>query len=205
MTIAELPGAGNPTIDAIPFASCTYPEGTLNPCTNPPSVTTSNQLTCDQRGEPRPDPADGANGNCDIGAYEYQIPIIDCSPAVASNPNLTALLPFYFMPEYIFGVNNQAKPYNLKIDGVTQDKVPTGLPLCPNAFWSATTTYVRTNNEPLQPGPSALQYLIHLTATDNATGVSCTGAVPVCVKGLFGPACAPLSAKATSYDATKCP
>jgi hypothetical protein len=130
---------------------------------------------------------------------------IDCSPAVASNPNLTALLPVMFFPEYVFGVNDYARPYNLQITGVTQNKVPTGLPLCPNAFWSGTTTYVRTNNEPLQPGPSSLEYQIEFTATDVGTGASCMGAVPVCVKGLFGPACAPLSAKVPSYDATKCP
>jgi CSLREA domain-containing protein len=78
MTIAELPNAGNPTIDAIPFADCTYPSRTLNPCTNPPSITPSSQLTCDQRGEPRPDPADGADGNCDIGAYEFQESVQSC-------------------------------------------------------------------------------------------------------------------------------
>lgn len=71
MTIKELPGQGNPTIDAIPFASCTYPSGSLNPCRNPPSITTSDQLICDQRGFGRPDPKDGARGNCDIGAYEF--------------------------------------------------------------------------------------------------------------------------------------
>ena len=60
----------SPAVDAIPFTLCTYPAGTLNPCTNPLSTTTSNQLTCDQRGEPRPDPAGGSNGPCDIGAYE---------------------------------------------------------------------------------------------------------------------------------------
>jgi hypothetical protein len=72
-TIAEL--SGSPSIDAIPHASCTFPSGTLNPCTNPPALTISDQLTCDQRGAPRPDPADGSNGPCDIGAYEYQKPV----------------------------------------------------------------------------------------------------------------------------------
>jgi hypothetical protein len=198
MTFAELPGPGNPTIDAIPFASCTYLAGTLNPCTNPPSTTPSNQLTCDQRGFVRP-----INGTCSAGAYQYaSVPRIDCSPAVASNPNLTALLPFYFMPEYVFGVNDYARPYNLKITGVTQDKAPTGLPLCPNAFWSGTTTYVRTNNEPLQPGPSSLQYQIEFTATDTGSGVSCKGSVPVCVQGVLdrGQPCTGTAI----YDATSC-
>jgi hypothetical protein len=52
-------------------------------------------------------------------------------------------------------------------------------------------------------GPSSLLYQIEFTATDTGTGASCNGAVPVCVKGLFGPACS--SAKTPSYDATKCP
>ncbi len=197
-------GSSSVAIDKIPHASCTFPAGTLNPCSNPPSLTASNQLTCDQRGEPRPDPVDGPNGNCDIGAYEFQA-TISCGNAFVSNPNLTALLPVMFFPEYIFGVNDQARAYTLKITGVTQDKQPTGFPLCPNAFWSGTTVYVRTNNEPLQPGPSGLLYSIEFTATDNATGASCTGAAPVCVQGLFqsGQQClAPLD---TSYDATKCP
>lgn len=60
----------SPAIDAIPFASCTYPSGSLNPC----STSTSLQLTCDQRGEPRPDAEDGGSGNCDIGAFELQVP-----------------------------------------------------------------------------------------------------------------------------------
>ncbi len=30
------------------------------------------QLTCDQRGMPRPDPVDGNNGPCDVGAFEFQ-------------------------------------------------------------------------------------------------------------------------------------
>jgi predicted outer membrane repeat protein len=160
---------------------------------------TPQQLTIDQRGDTRP-----VNGTCSAGAYQFVSPI-DCSTASASTPNLTGLLPFYFMPEYVFGVNNQVRAYNLQITGVTQDKRPTGLPLCPNAFWSGTTTYVRTNNEPLQPGPSGLLYQIQFKATDVNSGVSCTGAVPVCVQGLFhsGQQClAPLE---LSYDATKCP
>ena len=59
-TIALQPTS--PAIDAIPFASCT--DQAMPP----------NQLTTDQRGEPRPDPADGPDGPCDIGAYEFQKP-----------------------------------------------------------------------------------------------------------------------------------
>ena len=60
---------GSAAIDAIPSASCTY-LGTLNPCTVPPSNTTSKQLNCDQRFYGRPDPDDGATPSCDVGAYE---------------------------------------------------------------------------------------------------------------------------------------
>jgi CSLREA domain-containing protein len=174
----------------IPAAKCTDSSG--------------NPLTTDQRSDTRP-----VNGTCSAGAYQYEgvgaPPVIDCSATTASNPNLTALLPVMFFPENIFGVNDPNGGYNLKITGVTQDKKPAGFPLCPNAFWSGTTTYVRTNNEPLQPGPKGLLYSIEFTATDKGTGQSCQGAVPVCVQDIFdrGKAClAPLD---KSYDATKCP
>ncbi len=49
---------GSPAIDQIPFNAC------LDQNSQP--------LKVDQRGEPRPDPEDGANGPCDIGAYEFQ-------------------------------------------------------------------------------------------------------------------------------------
>ena len=58
-TIALL--AGSPAIDAIPVASCTDQ-----------ATPTPNALTTDQRGIPRPDPVDGSNGACDIGAYEFE-------------------------------------------------------------------------------------------------------------------------------------
>ena len=79
-------------VDAIPFASCTFTSGTLNPCTNPPALTTSNQLICDQRGEPRPDPEDGPNGACDIGAFELQQSI----SFARFRPLLIVDLPQYF-------------------------------------------------------------------------------------------------------------
>lgn len=50
--------SGSPAIDAIPHASCTD------------QATPPNQLTTDQRGFGRPDPGDGPDGPCDIGAYE---------------------------------------------------------------------------------------------------------------------------------------
>jgi predicted outer membrane repeat protein len=183
---------GTPANTFIPAAECTDQSG--------------NPLTTDQRGFARP-----VKGTCSAGAYQYASVPIDCSPAVASNPNLTAVLPV-FASEYVFGVNNQARPYNLQITGVTQDKPVPGFPLCPNAFWSSTTTYVRVTNEPLQPGPTGLQYLIHFTATDTGTGASCNGAVPVCVQGILnsGQPCVPPPAPGAiiatlAFDATKCP
>ena len=167
----------------IPAADCTDQSG--------------NPLTTDQRGVARP-----VDDTCSAGAYQYSP--IDCSQAFVSTPNLTALLPVMFFPEYIYGVKDINGGYGLKVTGVTQDKPTTGLPLCPNAFWSGTTIYVRTNNEPLQPGPSGLQYQIQFTATDNASGFSCTGAAPVCVQGLFQSG-QPCQAVAVFYDATKCP
>ena len=64
-TIALLPGS--PAIDTIPQAACTYQN--VNPCTNPPTPSSSGPLVCDQRGEPQPPPGQSA---CDIGAFELQ-------------------------------------------------------------------------------------------------------------------------------------
>jgi hypothetical protein len=61
-TIALL--AGSPAIDQIPTSP-------TNECTD----ASGSPLTTDQRGEPRPDPGDGPNAPCDIGAYEFQDPI----------------------------------------------------------------------------------------------------------------------------------
>jgi hypothetical protein len=55
-TIALKPSS--PAIDAIPEASCVDSNG--------------DRVSTDQRGRPRPDPSDGPNGPCDIGAYESQ-------------------------------------------------------------------------------------------------------------------------------------
>jgi len=68
-TIALL--LGSPAVDAIPFASCTDASG--------------KQLTTDQRGMPRPNPLDGSNGPCDIGAYEVQVEIFNAPPLMAAN------------------------------------------------------------------------------------------------------------------------
>ncbi len=54
--------AASPAVDAIPFASCTD------------QATPPDRLKNDQRGKPRPDPADGPTGPCDVGAYEFQTP-----------------------------------------------------------------------------------------------------------------------------------
>jgi hypothetical protein len=65
-TIALSSSSTNPAINLIPLASCTYRE-TVNPCSTSGS---GDQLTCDQRGDPRPGiPTADA---CDAGAYEYQ-------------------------------------------------------------------------------------------------------------------------------------
>jgi predicted outer membrane repeat protein len=80
----------SPAIGAIPLASCTYPSGSLNPCTNPPAVTMSDQLTCDQRGYGRP----GPDGNCSIGAFEYgassATPTPTATPTGTPTPTPTA-------------------------------------------------------------------------------------------------------------------
>ena len=60
--------AGSAAIDAIPVADCTYQN--VNPCTNPPTNSSSGPLVCDQRGEPRP--GSGASA-CAIGAFEPQL------------------------------------------------------------------------------------------------------------------------------------
>jgi len=162
-----------------------------------------NALTSDQRGDTRP-----VNGTCSAGAYQYEAlgaapPVIDCSTATASGPNLTALLPRLFFPEQINGVIDPNGGYNLKITGVSQNKPVRGLPGCPDAFWRGTTTFVRTDYEPLK-GPGGLLYQIQFTATDIATGASCTGAVPVCVGGHSRRTQACLT-DLGSFDATKCP
>jgi hypothetical protein len=74
-------GNGSAAIGFIPEASCTYQN--VNPCTNPPAVSASGPLVCDQRGEPRPNP--GANPPaCDSGAFELQT-FTQFKPALSVN------------------------------------------------------------------------------------------------------------------------
>lgn len=85
-TIALQPTS--PGIDAIPFASCTD------------QATPPHQLKNDQRGKPRPDPADGATGPCDVGAYEFQTPgpIITTVPDVILTNNQFTITGQNFTP-----------------------------------------------------------------------------------------------------------
>jgi CSLREA domain-containing protein len=61
-TVALLPTS--PAVDAVPMSPTNY-------CTEVDGTT---PITTDQRGEPRPDPEDGPDGPCDIGAFELQVP-----------------------------------------------------------------------------------------------------------------------------------
>ncbi len=77
----------SPAIDAIPPAACTYPSSLpANPCSTTGSVT--DQLTCDQRGEPRPGDTSNGNVNCDVGAYELQ-PTATPTPSPSPTPTGT--------------------------------------------------------------------------------------------------------------------
>jgi hypothetical protein len=67
-------GPDSPAIDQIPLAACVDAQG--------------RPLTADQRGMPRPSPA---NGLCDIGAYEYQVPL---SPTTTRLTSSTAMSSF---------------------------------------------------------------------------------------------------------------
>ena len=195
---------GSIAIDAIPLASCTFPSGTLNPCSNPPTLTMSDHLTCDQRGEPRPDPAHGSTANCDIGAFESSAEVsIDCSHAAVSSPNLTAISPFIFYPESVTGVTDPAGAFSISITGVRQNKPVPGFVFCPNAKILGTTAFLRTNAEALQ-GSGGLLYGIQFKATDTRSGASCAAAVPVCVQDIFHRG-QPCLANSPIYDATKCP
>jgi CSLREA domain-containing protein len=167
----------------IPSASCTDYFG--------------NPLTNDQRGDKRP-----VNGTCSAGAYQYETagaapPVIDCSTAVASNPHLVALLPVYY-PEQVTGVTDSAGGFSISLTGVLQSK-PVTPRLCPDAFITGTTAFVRATNQSVSGN---LLYSIGFTATDTNSGTSCTGAAPVCVQDLLH-AGNPCSGTAT-YDATKC-
>jgi len=68
-TIAELPLSVS--IDAIAIGTC------------------HNFTTTDQRGMPRPDPEDGPDGPCDIGAYEYQASTAIPTPTATATATAT--------------------------------------------------------------------------------------------------------------------
>ncbi|MGH8011089.1 MAG: choice-of-anchor Q domain-containing protein, partial [Candidatus Binataceae bacterium] len=100
-TIALQPTS--PAVDAIPFADCTD-------LSSPP-----NQLTTDQRGEPRPDPEDGANGACDIGAYELQA----STPFARFRPILIVNPPGYFLTQGTFTLATGRPPLDPATETVT--------------------------------------------------------------------------------------
>jgi hypothetical protein len=142
---------------------------------------------------------DGVNGNCDIGAYEFQLPppAIDCSDMAASLPNLIAL-PLVFLTESVIGVSDPGGTFSINITSVEQSKPVLGFPRCPNAIIRGTTTFERATNQ----GSGNLLYSIGFKATDHVSGASCTGAVPVCVQtsGNRGKQCTGLP----KFDATRC-
>ncbi|HVN29367.1 MAG TPA: choice-of-anchor Q domain-containing protein [Candidatus Binataceae bacterium] len=185
-TIALL--QGSPAIDAIPFTACLDQANPLQ------------QIMVDQRGEPRPDPEDGPNGPCDIGAYELQKQnSIDCSKASASNPNLVAF-PFVFLPENIKGVSDPNGSATITITGVTQDRPVVGFPfICADAYGIGTNTAWLRATPTLSGG---LIYKLAFKAQDKKSGASCTGVAPVCVNDLFHQG--KCKDTGNSYDSTVC-
>ena len=168
-TIAVL--QGSPAVDAIPHSACSDQQDP------------GQQITIDQRGEPRPDPEDGPNGPCDIGAYELQEQnSIDCSKASASLPNVIAY-PGAFAPEGIKGVIDPNGSATSTITGVTQDRPVIGGPyICQDAYGVGTSTaWVRAT--PALSG--GLIYKLAFKAQDKKSGASCTGIASVCINDLF--------------------
>lgn len=154
--------ADSPAIDAIPVESCTYPSGSLNPCTIPPSITSSDQLTCDQRGYGRPAPRATA---CDIGAYEFGAVKPTPTPTPTYTP--TATPTETATPTPTPTATATAVPARIKLRPATAFFV--GSPRQPGS-----STSFRVINE--GPGTAA----IGLAHTDNAdfriTHNSCSGA-----------------------------
>ena len=158
-TIALQPTS--PAIDAIPFASCT--DQAMPP----------NQLTTDQRGEPRPDPADGPDGPCDIGAYEFQKPApvpvtLKITPKAIKFPKTK--------------VGTASKPKTVKVSNPKGNKKHPGLPVVIEMI-SDPGIFTETNDCPasLAAGSSctiavtftpsaAAEQTGTLTITDNANG-----------------------------------
>ncbi|HEV3108983.1 MAG TPA: right-handed parallel beta-helix repeat-containing protein [Candidatus Binataceae bacterium] len=158
-TIALQPDS--PAIDAIPFASCTD------------QATPPNQLTTDQRGEPRPDPEDGPTGPCDIGAYESgELPPLGCSQAAASAPILwPANHKFVF--ESVLGAAD------VKITAIHQDEPVANTSHCADASGvGSSLAQVRAERDGAEDGRV---YHLDFTATDPLTNTSCSGEVKICV------------------------
>jgi predicted outer membrane repeat protein len=80
-------GSNSIAIAAIPNSLCAY--ANVNPCTDPPSLSSSGALTCDQRGYVRPAVTNGA---CSIGAYEFgaSSPTPTATPTPTPTPTPTA-------------------------------------------------------------------------------------------------------------------
>lgn len=148
----------SPAVNQIPPGTCTYPAGSLNPCSN----STSDQLTCDQRGFSRP----GGHScpNCDIGAYELQ----ECTGAHASAPTLWP--PNHeFVYESVLGVND------VRITGIDQDEPVDKAGFCRDANGiGSSLAQVRVERDDSGDGRV---YHLQFTAIDTVTSTSCNGEV----------------------------
>jgi hypothetical protein len=109
-------------------------------------------------------------------------------------------LPFVFFPENIDGVDDKSKAFSVAITSVTEDlPVEGGTLICQDAYITGgTTAWVRAGT----PGKSGRIYTLGFSATDQKTGPTCTGTVPVCVQSLFRQGNCVSTGK--PYDSTKC-
>jgi len=173
----------SPAIDQIPPASCTYPTGSLNPC----SDSTSDKLTCDQRGFPRP--GDPSSGNCDIGAFELE----KCPGARASAPILWPAND-KFDYESVLGV------YDVRITAIDQDEPVDRGASCPDAdVVGGSLAQLRAERDATGDGRV---YQLEFTAIDALTKRTCSGEVEVCVpRDAAHRTCGDEGA---IYDSTKC-
>jgi hypothetical protein len=154
-TIALL--AGSPAIDAIPFASCTDQ-----------ASPTPNRLTTDQRGNPRPDPEDGASGPCDIGAYEFAPPL--CTGAHASQPSISTARNSKLVAEMVEGVSS------VTVTSVFQDEPVATDGTCPDAITGPLQVRAERDNS-----GNGRVYHVRFTGIDSTTHASCGGEVKICV------------------------
>ena len=173
----------SPAVNQIPPGSCTYPAGSLNPC----SDSTSDHLTCDQRGFSRP--GGHSSPNCDIGAYELQ----ECTGAHASAPILWPPND-KFVYESVLGVND------VRITGIDEDEPVDKGGTCRDANGvGGSLAQVRAERDDSGDGRV---YHLQFTAIDTVTSTSCNGEVKVCVPHdrahLF---CGDQGAR---YDSTRC-